>query len=122
MFSSIEDNLPDDIDRAIEVFRDGSTVLFAEAKYLRGVWLSLRGRYPEAKQDLLESHMSFVRCGDHAGSASALHRLSYAHIMNGNIEAAISNQEESVRTYAELGATKNEIACSQTLQNSNNRV
>jgi len=115
VFSGSEDNLLRDIDRAVEIFRDGSTVLFSESKYLRGVWLSKQGRYPEAKQDLLEAHMSFIRCGDRAGSATALSRLSYTHLMMGDIDAATHSLEECTQIYTELGNCKNQVACSNNL-------
>ncbi len=107
--------LPADVDQAIEIFRDGSTALFSEAKYVRGVWLTIRGRYFEARQDLLEAHAGYLRCGDVAGSATALSRLSFAQIMVGDTNSAISNQRQCVDAFAGLRSSKNRIACAQTL-------
>ncbi len=92
------------IDKAIDIFRHSSdTEKFAWAKALKGWLLSLQGRHSEAQQLLLESYVSYLRCGDLHNAAKLLNRLSYGAFQMGKIETAMENLRECVAIYDRLG-------------------
>jgi DNA-binding NtrC family response regulator len=116
VFGGYDTLLPDDIDRAVELFRHSSdTGLFGEAKYLKGVWLSINGHHGEAREVLVEAYASFLRCGQQRECAEALNRMSYVSFQLGHVDAAIRNSAKGVEIYEQLGDTRNQLAVIQNL-------
>jgi len=98
------------IDDAIEVFRfSQETEKFARAKYLKGWYLSTSGRFPEAKETLLEAYANYLRCNKLYEAAGVLNRLSFVAHHTGNIESAINNLKKCLDIFDRIGDEPNSI-------------
>ena len=77
------------VDEAIGAFRQSTdTDGFAQAKFLKGWWLTVQGRHIDAKESLLEAYTGFLRADNQLGAARALNRLAYAALQLGDLSTA----------------------------------
>ena len=92
-----------EIDDAIEAFRYSDTEKFAQAKYLKGWAMTLKGQWVAAKQSIQEAYSSFLRLGQLRSQARALNRLSYLALQTGNPEQSMMHLERCCELFVELG-------------------
>jgi DNA-binding NtrC family response regulator/lipopolysaccharide biosynthesis regulator YciM len=93
----------DMIENAIAYYKgNGGNDKYARAKYLFGKLLALNGKYPEAKEALIESYVTYKRCDDLSGCARTLNHLAYIAHICGDIESSIEHLKKCIEIYKEF--------------------
>lgn len=92
------------IDEAIETLRFGDqTALFARAKYVKGWYLTMQSEFLTAREHLVESYASYLRCNLRSKAASALNLLAFIETHVGDQSAALRTLDRAAQLHMEDG-------------------
>ncbi len=109
-------NIREPLEQAIAYYRGNNDLArIARAKYLQGWHLISLGRYFDAREELLESHITFKRIGDISGLGRTLNRLSYIAHQVGEFGSAIAHLEKCIELYSQNNDQNNVASVSLNL-------
>jgi DNA-binding NtrC family response regulator/tetratricopeptide (TPR) repeat protein len=108
--------ISDYLQKVLDYYRQkNETRMLARAKYLHARYLISLGRYFDAKEQLLESNLTFRSFGDIAWQARALNRLGFISHQNGEFNSAINYLRQCIEIYDRGKDIKNRSVASMNL-------
>jgi transcriptional regulator with PAS, ATPase and Fis domain len=101
----------DILEKTIHFYKSGpDNDMYARARFLQGLRLTMLGNFPGAKEALLESYVNYKRCENVRGQARALNRLAFIAYTTGDIESSIGFLNQCLDIYDRTSDANNKAS------------